>query len=178
MSNGEQVLWEGEKKSLTNAATAGKIARARYRMTSEMLYFDAGLVSTSSEQIPLWAVRDVDVKQTMTQKARKVGDVIVHVQHSDYTGRDEITLESVEDPKRVRDLLNGHAQRARHEYQARDQTVHYQGAPPMAGAPGSPPAVPSASVDVADQLQKLAGLRDAGVLTDDEFAAQKAKLLS
>jgi hypothetical protein len=30
---------------------------------------------------------------------------------------------------------------------------------------------------VADELTKLAGLRDAGVLTEDEFAAQKAKLL-
>ncbi|MDR7161755.1 SHOCT domain-containing protein [Arthrobacter sp. BE255] len=30
---------------------------------------------------------------------------------------------------------------------------------------------------VADELVKLVGLRDAGVLTDDEFAAQKARLL-
>jgi hypothetical protein len=30
---------------------------------------------------------------------------------------------------------------------------------------------------VADELTKLAGLRDAGVLTEDEFAEQKAKLL-
>lgn len=30
---------------------------------------------------------------------------------------------------------------------------------------------------VADELTKLAGLRNAGVLSDDEFAAQKARLL-
>ena len=30
---------------------------------------------------------------------------------------------------------------------------------------------------VADELKKLAELRDLGVLTDDEFAAQKARLL-
>jgi hypothetical protein len=30
----------------------------------------------------------------------------------------------------------------------------------------------------ADQLEKLAALHDAGKLTDDEFAAQKAKLLA
>ncbi len=30
----------------------------------------------------------------------------------------------------------------------------------------------------ADELTKLAALRDSGVLTDDEFAAQKAKLLA
>lgn len=32
-------------------------------------------------------------------------------------------------------------------------------------------------VSVADELSKLAQLRDQGILTDDEFAAQKAKLL-
>ena len=42
-----------------------------------------------------------------------------------------------------------------------------------------PMQAPSAAgpVDVADQLRKLAELRDAGVLTEDEFQAQKAKLL-
>ena len=30
----------------------------------------------------------------------------------------------------------------------------------------------------ADELTKLAGLRDSGVITDEEFAAQKAKLLA
>jgi hypothetical protein len=32
-------------------------------------------------------------------------------------------------------------------------------------------------VDVADQLRKLAGLRDEGILSEEEFAAQKARLL-
>jgi hypothetical protein len=31
--------------------------------------------------------------------------------------------------------------------------------------------------DLADQLRKLADLRDHGILTDEEFAGQKAKLL-
>lgn len=35
-----------------------------------------------------------------------------------------------------------------------------------------------ASTSTADELEKLKGLHDRGVLTDDEFAAQKAKLLS
>lgn len=40
------------------------------------------------------------------------------------------------------------------------------------------PAPAAEPVDVADQLQKLAQLRDQGVLTDEEFATQKAKLLA
>ncbi len=39
-----------------------------------------------------------------------------------------------------------------------------------------PPAAPSPA-DVINQLTQLGELRDAGVLTEDEFAAQKAKLL-
>jgi hypothetical protein len=34
------------------------------------------------------------------------------------------------------------------------------------------------SVSTADELTKLAGLRDQGAITDAEFAAQKAKLLA
>lgn len=36
----------------------------------------------------------------------------------------------------------------------------------------------AAGVDTAGQLEKLADLHQRGVLTDDEFAAQKAKLLA
>ncbi|KIC46401.1 hypothetical protein RA28_00930 [Ruegeria sp. ANG-S4] len=35
-----------------------------------------------------------------------------------------------------------------------------------------------ANVSAADELERLAALKDKGVLTDEEFAAQKAKLLS
>lgn len=38
-------------------------------------------------------------------------------------------------------------------------------------------SAPVAGPDVADQLRKLGGLRDDGLLTDEEFAAQKAKWL-
>lgn len=38
--------------------------------------------------------------------------------------------------------------------------------------------VAGGSVSAADEIEKLASLRDRGVLTDDEFAAQKARLLA
>ncbi|WP_222635265.1 MULTISPECIES: SHOCT domain-containing protein [unclassified Rhodococcus (in: high G+C Gram-positive bacteria)] len=40
------------------------------------------------------------------------------------------------------------------------------------------PAAPAGSNSISDELTKLASLRDAGVLNDDEFAAAKARLLS
>jgi hypothetical protein len=36
---------------------------------------------------------------------------------------------------------------------------------------------PGDGVDLVDQLERLAKLKQQGVLTDDEFAAQKAKIL-
>jgi hypothetical protein len=52
-------------------------------------------------------------------------------------------------------------------------------APPEA-APAPPPAAaaPSAGPSMIDQLKELGELKDQGILTEDEFAAQKAKLLA
>ena len=59
------------------------------------------------------------------------------------------------------------------QYGAPPQQV-YAAPPEPQYAP--PPAAPS-QADVLSQLKQLGELRDAGVLTEDEFAAQKAKLL-
>ena len=45
---------------------------------------------------------------------------------------------------------------------------------PRAAAPA---AAPAAGSSMADQLGQLADLHQQGILTDDEFAAAKAKLL-
>lgn len=59
------------------------------------------------------------------------------------------------------------------QQQAQQYYEQQQYAPP-------PPAPPAASDggDLIAQLEKLGDLRDKGILTDEEFAAQKAKLLS
>jgi hypothetical protein len=55
---------------------------------------------------------------------------------------------------------------------------HARGAAPAA-TPEADSTVPSGlSADAMDQLKKLADLRDQGVLTEEEFAAQKARILS
>ncbi|MDB5478878.1 MAG: hypothetical protein JWM96_1373 [Alphaproteobacteria bacterium] len=48
-----------------------------------------------------------------------------------------------------------------------------RGTPPL--APAEP--VQPAQIDVVEQLKSLASLRDAGILTDEEFTAKKAELL-
>jgi hypothetical protein len=56
---------------------------------------------------------------------------------------------------------------------AQDPYAEAQAAPP---AP-APAAAAAPAPDPIEQLKELAGLRDSGVLTEEEFAAQKAKLL-
>jgi hypothetical protein len=49
-------------------------------------------------------------------------------------------------------------------------------APPPVAAP--PAAAPVAQASTIDQLKELAELKQQGILTEDEFAAQKAKILA
>ena len=54
-----------------------------------------------------------------------------------------------------------------------EQQQQYAEPEPAYAAPPPPPAE-----DPIEQLTKLAGLHQQGILTDDEFAAQKAKILA
>jgi len=49
--------------------------------------------------------------------------------------------------------------------------------PGLAAPAQASPAAPSAD-DLITQLERLGRLRDGGVLTEEEFAAQKARLLA
>jgi Short C-terminal domain len=51
-----------------------------------------------------------------------------------------------------------------------------QEAPPPQAAPAPPPAAPAAESTI-DQLKELGELKSQGIITEEEFAAQKAKLL-
>ena len=53
------------------------------------------------------------------------------------------------------------------------QAAAAQYAQPAAAAP----AAPAGGTDIVAELTKLASLKDAGILSEDEFAAAKAKLL-
>lgn len=169
----QPTLWEGTSQTIAGAATGGKAA-SRYRITPWQLFFETGMMTTNSQQVPLADVRDIDLRQSMTQKARGVGDVVVHLNN-----HPPVTMESIRDAKVVRDVLNRAASEARSYYQRQRSTQIHQGAMPVMQQPMAQPAQPkpTAGGGVIEQLKELAALRDAGVLTEDEFAAQKARIL-
>ena len=61
-----------------------------------------------------------------------------------------------------------------------EQQQSYQQPPPQQSYQQAPPpaAAPSQSSAMLDQLNQLAALHQQGVLTDEEFAAAKAKLFA
>src|SRR5690349_7451186 len=61
---------------------------------------------------------------------------------------------------------------------ARISDLEQQQAAQQAPPPQAPAPAPSASSPMIDQLNQLAALHQQGVLTDDEFAAAKAKLFA
>jgi hypothetical protein len=63
------------------------------------------------------------------------------------------------------------------EVNARRQASWHADASVAAAASRPAAAVPVATPDVADQIAKLATLRDQGAITTEEFEAKKAELL-
>jgi len=57
------------------------------------------------------------------------------------------------------------------------QAAQQQAVAAAAAAAPAPAAAPAGGVDVVAELSKLAELKNAGILSDEEFAAAKAKLL-
>ena len=70
------------------------------------------------------------------------------------------------------------AHTAAQQQAAYDQEVGYQQQPPPPPAYAPPPAAPASSADDRIvQLERLGGLYSPGVLTAEEFAAEKARVL-
>jgi hypothetical protein len=62
-------------------------------------------------------------------------------------------------------------------YADRQAAYQQQTAPPPAAPAAAPPPPQGDQGAMIEQLKQLAELHSQGILTDDEFAAQKAKLL-
>ena len=63
-----------------------------------------------------------------------------------------------------------------HRRQAKKNVAAYEGAVEQTQEDYEPP-VQAQQDDVITQLERLGALKDQGILTEEEFAAQKAKLL-
>jgi hypothetical protein len=180
---GDQGEWDPDEVWAATGKPLTGIGAGRYKLTRFYLFFEKGMLRTNAQQVPVAALLDIDVRQSMSQKARGVGDIVVHIQRS--TGVEIVTLEDIPNFREGQRALNevSAAARAHIRTAQNTTTVNYQGTPPFPVSQAQPasagqsehPVVPA--VDYVAQLEKLGQLRDAGVLTDEEFQAKKADIL-
>jgi hypothetical protein len=165
------AIWIAVGKPLTG------IGAQRFRLTDKLLTVEKGTLSTKATQIGTHDIQDVDGTQTITQKARGVGNISITAMRS--TGRETFLLEDVPNFRDAVRLINEAAQAARDSHHAKmsTSTVNYAGVPPQQ-AQVAPAAVAAASAtDLNAELAKLATFKEQGILDDEEFAAAKRKLL-
>ncbi|GAA4601203.1 hypothetical protein BJY16_003803 [Actinoplanes octamycinicus] len=191
------VLWAGVSQDLTSLATGGRLQTGSYTVTEDAIRFASGLISTREETIPLWLITDADITQHIAQRMRGVGDLTLRLDPSraGRFGQYVLILRSIENPAGVRDLILRQANAVRqywaqHHYQ-RDIELRRAGAAstnvvvpavvpqqPQQPVPALEPAPAASSGDLMAQLVKLGEMKTAGLLTDEEFTAAKAKLLA
>ena len=96
-----------------NASVAGgrfdiSIPQYRYTLTTERLIAEnKGVVSSKREEFELYKLRDVSVKQSLVDKAQKIGTVILV---STDPGTPELIMERIRNPESVKEAIRKAAQ--------------------------------------------------------------------
>jgi uncharacterized membrane protein YdbT with pleckstrin-like domain len=124
-------------------------------ITSNRLIFRQGLIAKSGIEIPLERVNNVNFHQGIFERMLGAGDLLIESGGED--GQQRFT--DIRRPAEVQNLI--HAQMEGH-FQRR--------------ASYAAPAAPAGG-DVTQQLERLEGMLHRGTLTQEEFDAQKARLL-
>lgn len=148
-------------------------------VTTSRVIHREGFFAKRSMEIPLDKINDVRFEQNLFERIVGAGTLVI--QSASETGRNEFSF--IRHPEEV--------QRTIYHESENDQTRSAQRAmgtaAPGAATPATPSAPPTpappvsttapAAPNVTTELERLADLRSRGVLTEDEFQAQKAKIL-
>jgi len=121
-------------------------------LTSDRVIYRSGVIAKKGIEIPLERVNNVSFNQSIFERILGAGDLLIESGGED--GQQRFT--DIRKPNEVQNVI--HLQME--DNQQRSFSFN---------AP--------ASSDVATQLEKLEGLRDRGSITDEEFEAQKRRLL-
>jgi uncharacterized membrane protein YdbT with pleckstrin-like domain len=132
-------------------------ATSNFAVTTDRIIHREGFIAKRSMEIPLEAINDVRFHQSILERVVGAGDLVI--QSASEYGRN--VFANVRNPE--------HVQRTIYEQGEANKKRMYQGG----SSGGTSPAAPS----VTNELQRLADLRDKGVLTEAEFQNQKKKIL-
>lgn len=121
-------------------------------ITSDRVIFRHGIFAKSGIEIPLERVNSVHFNQSVFERMIGAGDLLI--ESGAQGGQQRFT--DIKNPDKIQNII--HSQMELNESRMR-----------------SGPVGPTTSV--AEEIERLEGLRDRGSLTDEEFAAEKARLL-
>ena len=124
-------------------------------ITSQRLIFRAGVIAKSGIEIPLERVNNVNFSQSVFERILGAGDLLIESGGED--GQQRFT--DIRRPDQVQNLVHSQVD------ELIQRRASYGRQVPVSGS------------DVADQLERLEGLLQRGTITQEEFDAQKAKLL-
>lgn len=125
-----------------------------FAITSHRIIFRQGVLAKSGIEIPLDRVNNVNFSQSIFERVLGAGDLLIESGGED--GQSRFT--DIRHPDRVQNLIHSQVEVA--------QQRRANAGTPAGGMP-----------DVAGQLERLEGMLQRGTLTQDEFDAQKSKLL-
>ncbi|HLB39468.1 MAG TPA: PH domain-containing protein [Actinomycetota bacterium] len=139
---------------------------SNFAVTTDRVIHREGFIAKRSMEIPLEAINDVRFDQGIWD--RMVGAGTLRISSASEFGTNTFT--HIRHPEEVQKTIyhQGELNKKR-MYLGESAAV----APAAPAAPASPPGAPSAT----SELERLAKLRDDGVLTEQEFQTQKAKIL-
>jgi uncharacterized membrane protein YdbT with pleckstrin-like domain len=136
-------------------------------LTDRRVISRSGIVSKRGTEIPLDRINNIDFSQRIWERVIGAGDLSI-----ESAGKDgQSHFENVRHPDMVQQEIYRQMEvNARRQASWHAEASAHAPAPPVA-------AVPVATPDVADQISKLATLRDQGAITSEEYEAKKAELL-
>jgi uncharacterized membrane protein YdbT with pleckstrin-like domain len=137
-------------------------------LTDRRVISRSGIVSKRGTEIPLERINNIDFHQGLLLRLIGAGDLDI-----ESAGKDgQSHFDNVRHPDMVQQEIYRQM-----EANARRQ-ASWSGQAAAAAGLGAPTAIPvHDSPDVADQITKLAALRDQGHITPEEYEAKKAELL-
>ena len=127
---------------------------SNFVVTTDRVIHREGFIAKRSMEIPLEAINDVRFQQGIFERIIGAGTLVIH--SASEAGRQEFA--DVRDPEMVQ------------------KTIYHQGELNQQRMRGTGAVVPQAP-SMTTELQRLADLRERGVLTEDEFQEQKARIL-
>ncbi len=125
-------------------------------VTSHRVIYRQGVLARQGVEMPLERVSNVNFKQTIFERLIGAGDLII-----ESSGRDgQQKFSDIQDPEAVQNIVHAALQSR---------------SPGIVDVPGFQGG--SRTSDLVLQLEKLEGLLQRGVLSPEEFAEQKSRLL-